>query len=193
MPFHRLLELGLVRLLQLTERGVQRIELEEIAVPSDRRTRPAVAGALPVVGALARACRKRPAAFGQAGCARAGCRTAPSAPRSAWVPSDRAHLDRPRSAPGCGCPRALRSSSGAAQGPRPRRCGGGGFRPGRRMRSRSASSIAPRYGEEQRCGMPRAWTNSAFSALSLRDGGASERRQAPCPDCMAGATSSRGD
>src|SRR5688572_3330967 len=57
VAFHRLLELGLGRPVEL-ERGVERIQLEEVAVPPDGRARPAVVLAPEVVHAGARALRQ---------------------------------------------------------------------------------------------------------------------------------------
>ena len=75
VPLHRLLHIGLLRRAQVAERRIQRVELEEVAVPAHRRAGAAVAGALPVVAALARAGGQRAAAFGQRG--RAGRQVVP--------------------------------------------------------------------------------------------------------------------
>src|SRR5512145_209353 len=53
MALHRGLELRFGRLPEVTQYDVERVELVEIPVPTDRRTGPAVAGPLPVVEPLA--------------------------------------------------------------------------------------------------------------------------------------------
>ena len=65
MPGHRLLELRLGRRAELEQARIQRVELEEVAVTPNRRTRAAVAGALPVVGAFPRAGRQGRYRLGQ--------------------------------------------------------------------------------------------------------------------------------
>src|SRR5262249_60032284 len=54
MAFHRGLDLCLVGMREI-ERGVERIELVEIAVPSDRRARAAIGGFSPICGTSHRA------------------------------------------------------------------------------------------------------------------------------------------
>ena len=83
VALHRRLELRLRRRAEVGQHGVERVELVEVAVPADRRAGPAVAGALPVVRALARARRQ---VLRRTACARpraeGGSRRAPSGPRS---------------------------------------------------------------------------------------------------------------
>src|SRR5262245_4525526 len=55
---HRLEQRLLGERTAIAEHRVQRIELEEVPMPPDRRTRPTVLRALPVVVALARARRR---------------------------------------------------------------------------------------------------------------------------------------
>ena len=55
MTPHGGLKLGFGRAPEVTQHGVQRIELVEVAMAADGRAGPAIAGALPVVQALLRA------------------------------------------------------------------------------------------------------------------------------------------
>ncbi len=59
MAVHRAFQRGLVRCAEIRQHHVQRIQLEEVAMAADRRAGAAVAGALPVVDAVARAARQR--------------------------------------------------------------------------------------------------------------------------------------
>src|SRR6266536_4188657 len=67
VALHRLEELRLRRVAEVAEDRVERVQLEEVAVAADRRAWAAVADALPVVRALARALRQvlRARALGQ--------------------------------------------------------------------------------------------------------------------------------
>src|SRR5579859_2428348 len=58
VPFHGVLEVGLACVLQ-GEHGVERVQLEEVAVPANRRTRAAVGVLLPIVDTLNGADRHR--------------------------------------------------------------------------------------------------------------------------------------
>src|SRR6185295_2987051 len=58
VPGHRILQPRLGGPAEIGQLAVEGVELEEVAVASDRRTRPAVAGALPVVQAFAGAGRQ---------------------------------------------------------------------------------------------------------------------------------------
>ena len=69
MPGHRRQQACLGRVAEVGQQRVEGMELVEVAVPPDRRARSAVAGALPVVAALARARRqlRRRQALGERG------------------------------------------------------------------------------------------------------------------------------
>ena len=54
VPLHRPLEHRLGRETQVGQHAIERVQLGEITMPADRRTRPAVARALPVIDTLKR-------------------------------------------------------------------------------------------------------------------------------------------
>src|SRR5574340_694155 len=58
VALHGLFQRGLGGVTQIRQHGIERIQLEKIAVPADRRTGPAVAGAAPVVDSLQGSGRK---------------------------------------------------------------------------------------------------------------------------------------
>src|SRR6266581_9770754 len=66
MSPHGCFERGFVRLFEIGECGIECVELEEVAMSSNRRARTAVASLLPIVLALARARGKLLRSFGKA-------------------------------------------------------------------------------------------------------------------------------